>query len=142
MRIVNYGLYLLSAGCLACLMGMLGVIPLQGCGEDDANQQLIGGECGTVEQCDDKDDDTPALECLTEFKGGYCGRKDCTKNQDCPEGSVCVQLETETYCFLVCKEKADCNQNREEINESNCSSSIDPVEGGEAKVCVPPSSGV
>ena len=47
--------------------------------------------------------------------------------------------ETVNYCFLVCTTKDQCNQNRTVDNESNCSSNINPVEGGEDKVCVPPS---
>jgi hypothetical protein len=119
-----------------CVFALLGFC---GCGEEDANDQLIGGECATAEDCDDNDDDTPPLECVTAFKGGYCGRAGCTSNADCPEKSICVTHEQVNYCFLVCTSKSQCNQNRTVDNESNCSSNIDPVEGGEDKVCVPPS---
>jgi hypothetical protein len=123
---------------LACF-GVFALLGLGGCGEGDANDQLIGGECATAEDCDDGDDDTPALECITVFKGGYCGRQGCSSNADCPEKSICVTHETVNYCFLVCTTKSQCNQNRTVENESNCSSNINPVEGGEDKVCVPPS---
>ena len=35
-----------------------------GCGHKNADDQLIGAECLTAEDCDDGDDDTPALDCL------------------------------------------------------------------------------
>jgi len=120
---------------LVAILGMLFV----GCGEDDANDQLIGGECATAADCDDGNDDTPALDCILDFKGGYCGRAGCQNSTDCPEGSLCADLEGSFYCFLACTDKAQCNQNRTADNESNCSSSVDPVEGGEQKLCIPPS---
>lgn len=113
------------------------------CGDDDnANDRMIGAQCLTATDCDDHNDDTAPLECLTEFSGGYCGDASCIASTDCPDGSVCVGLDGSTYCFLVCNEKADCNQNRDLENEANCSSNVDPVEGGNIKVCVPPSSGI
>jgi hypothetical protein len=120
------------------LLTVLGLLFL-GCGEDDANEQKIGGECVTADDCDDGDDDTPALDCILDFKGGYCGRANCQTSEDCPEGSSCADLEGSFYCFLHCTDKAQCNQNRSVENESNCSSSVDPVEGGELKLCIPPS---
>ena len=109
------------------------------CGEETANEQLIGGECASVADCDDQNDDTPTLECLQGFKGGYCGRAGCSTDADCPEGSLCADLDGTTYCFLVCTDKIQCNENRTVDNESNCSSSVDPVAGGEEKLCIPPS---
>jgi hypothetical protein len=114
---------------------------LSACGEESANEQLIGGQCASATDCDDSNDDTPPLECLTEFKGGYCGRRDCVQDSDCPDGSLCAQLEAVNYCFLVCTVKEQCNQNRLVDNEANCSSSVDPVGGGEQKLCIPPSAG-
>ena len=76
---------------LVCAFTLLG---FGGCGEEDANEQLIGGECATAEDCDDNNDDTPALDCITAFKGGYCGREGCASNADCPEKSICVTHET------------------------------------------------
>jgi hypothetical protein len=116
---------------------------MAGCDRDtnEANDQLIGGQCATAEDCDDGDDETPPLECILDFKGGYCGREGCAHDVDCPEGSICVDYEGSTYCFLVCLYKTECNTNRSYENESNCSSNVDPVDGGTDKVCVPPSSG-
>ncbi len=120
---------------------MVWMMPLalcMSCGENDANEQLIGGECAVVDDCDDGDDDTPALECLTNFKGGYCGRAACVASEDCPDGSLCAVLEGANYCFLVCTDKVQCNKNRGVENESNCSANISSVEGGEEKLCIPP----
>lgn len=108
---------------------------------NEANAQLIGGQCATLTDCDDGNDETPPLDCILDFKGGYCGREGCTHDIDCPEGSICVSYEGSTYCFLVCLYKEECNYNRSYENESNCSSNVDPVDGGNDKVCVPPSSG-
>jgi hypothetical protein len=81
-----------------------------------------------------------AQQCLTEFKGGYCGLKGCTTSADCPAGSGCVSYNGATYCFRRCKEKAECNLNRSIDVESNCSSNIDFVEGKASdKPCIPPS---
>jgi hypothetical protein len=43
------------------------------------------------------------------------------------------------YCFRACVDKAECNANRGPEVESNCSSNITRVDGGETKACVPPS---
>ena len=106
-----------------------------GCG-DDANDERIGAECTTTESCENEE-----LTCLTAFAGGYCGASACTANADCPEGSICVAQGGTNYCFLICDDKEDCNENRSVENESNCSSNITRVEGGSEKACVPPSSG-
>ncbi|MBW1809222.1 MAG: hypothetical protein JRJ19_10040 [Deltaproteobacteria bacterium] len=122
---------------LLVLSGVMAV--LVNCGSsNEANQQKIGAECTKLEDCDDDNPETEALECILDFKGGYCGRKDCVASTDCPEGSLCADYEAGLYCFLVCTDKVQCNQNRTLDNESNCSSNIDPVEGGEDKLCIPP----
>lgn len=124
----------LSGMITFCLLGAVG------CGDNgsEADKQLIGAECTKVEDCDDGDPVTPELECILDFKGGYCGRKGCTASSQCPEGSLCANYEAGDYCFLVCIDKVECNRNRTLENESNCSSNIDPVEGGEEKLCIPP----
>lgn len=126
-----------TLGIFVCICALA----TSGCGDDgsEADQQLIGAECTKEEECDDRNSDTPQLNCILDFKGGYCGRKGCTASSGCPEGSLCANFEAGKYCFLVCVDKAQCNRNRTPENESNCSSSIDPVEGGEAKLCIPPS---
>jgi hypothetical protein len=122
-----------------CMVLAVSLIAGTACGGDDANDQLIGAVCAVANDCDDDNDDTDPLECITTFKGGYCGKTGCAASSDCPEGSLCVTYEQANYCFLVCTDKSQCNQNRPVESESNCSSNVDPIEGGEEKVCVPPS---
>lgn len=131
---------------LSVLILMAAVFALSACGDDDTDGTIadllyIGGICDNDAQCDDEDDATPELECLTEFTGGYCGMKDCESSDDCPPGSLCADLEGEFYCFLACTDKAECNTNRTAETASNCSANIDPVEGGGEKLCIPPSAG-
>jgi hypothetical protein len=103
-----------------------------------ADQFKIGGECtanGTdAGTCENQD-----LTCLTEFAGGYCGAKGCLADADCPQGSICVTSNSVNYCFRVCLDKPECNLNRTVTNESNCSSNIERVDGGNTKACIPPS---
>ena len=130
-----------SVFCLA--VALMLVVGLVGCDDDDgsaADRLYVGGVCQSDDECNDEEDDTPELDCLDEFKGGYCGLADCEASDECPEGSLCADLDGDTYCFLVCVEKIDCNLNRPIEDElSNCSSNIDPVEGGTEKLCIPPS---
>ena len=108
---------------------------LIGCGGDDADDLGIGAECGVDDDCDVEG----GQSCLG-FKGGYCGLEGCLANEDCPENSGCVaHTDGINYCFRLCDDKADCNENRSVENEANCSSSVDFVEPTAAKACVPPS---
>jgi hypothetical protein len=101
-----------------------------------ANQVGVGAACIANADCT-----TEGQICLTDFKGGYCGEKGCTKHADCPDGSLCVTEGTANYCFLTCDSKDTCNANRTADNEANCSSSVTYVEDAPAgsKSCVPPS---
>ena len=78
---------------------------------------------------------------MTQFRGGYCGKVGCTDNLDCPEASACMAHDDgKNYCFRVCKDKVECNENRSVELESNCSSNITFVDKEiEGKACVPPS---
>lgn len=112
------------------------------CGDDDdANDRMIGAECSVLADCDDDDDETPPLDCILEFAGGYCGDASCIASTDCPDGSACVDYEGTNFCFLTCNDKADCNTHRSTANEANCSSNYPPIDVT-AKVCIPPSSGL
>jgi hypothetical protein len=125
---------------------------LMGCDDDDSETEAdlagVGAACTTDDQCQQPEDDAgPVQECLTEFTGGYCGVKDCASNEDCPEGSVCVDHDGTEYCFRICNDKPECNANRDEDVESNCVGGgsvdyVDPTTPKETKACVPPSSGV
>jgi hypothetical protein len=118
------------------LAGLL-ILVLGSCGSD-ADDIGVGAECTKNNDCNQDTD--PPLKCLTGFKGGYCGLSGCTGNDECPEDSLCVTHEDSTnYCFRSCKDKAECNENRDVESESNCSSNITRVDDGETKACVPPS---
>jgi len=139
-----------SRGGALLSLGLLAAVQLTaGCGDDDgataADRVGIAAECTSDEQCPEarRGDETIALTCMREFRGGYCGIADCQQNDDCPDGSRCVAHDDgSNYCFRVCAEKVECNRNRTPANEANCSSNIDFVEAAQSiKACVPPSSG-
>lgn len=118
----------------------LSLVVLLGCGDDGVEADVLGvaAECTVPEDCDQDTNQT----CLLDFKGGYCGIEDCTEDADCPEASACVAHDNGTsYCFRICVDKAECNQNRSVDNEANCSSNITFVEQQREsiKACVPPS---
>ena len=122
-----------------------------GCSGDEgteADRIGVGAEC-TADPGADPPSTCPVVEmdiqldCLTQFKGGYCGLEDCAGDADCPEGSACVaHTDGNNYCFRICQDKPECNRNRTPENESNCSANIDFVDDPQnRKACVPPSSG-
>ena len=117
---------------LACCLSL---ILISGCG-DDADDFGVGAQCSATSDCAD------GQQCLTQFKGGYCGLTGCKANTDCPDNSACIaHTDGKDYCFRVCTDKVQCNTNRTKDTESNCSSKVTFVSGKkESKVCVPPSS--
>ena len=133
------------------VIGVTVLAAVAGCGGDDsteADRIGVGAEC-TVNPGGDPPSTCPVVEmdiqldCLTQFKGGYCGLEGCSGDVDCPDGSACVTHDDgKNYCFRVCTDKPECNRNRSAENESNCSANITFVEEPqERKACVPPSSG-
>ena len=132
-------------GKIQCSCVWLAVLaPIIGCGDGttEADRVGVGAECSSTAEC-------PApmevqLECLTQFKGGYCGLEGCQGDVDCPEGSACVtHSDGKNYCFRECLDKPDCNLNRSVENESNCVGSIAFVDPrNDRKACEPPSSGL
>jgi len=116
-----------------------------GCGDGstEADRIGVGAQCTASGECESPDE-AFELECLTQFKGGYCGLEGCDGDDKCPEGSACVTHDDGVnYCFRVCVNKyPDCNFNRDPENEANCNGSgtVDFVDDPkERKVCVPPS---
>ena len=104
------------------------------CGGIEADELGVGAECSAADDC------LEGQECLTQFKGGYCGVADCEVDVDCPEGSACVAHDDgNNYCFRICTDKSECNVNRGPDVESNCSANVDFTDGGGGKACVPPS---
>lgn len=118
----------LSAGC--------------GDGSTEADRVGVGAQCTASAECPTEME--IQLECLTQFKGGYCGLEGCMGDVDCPEGSACVtHSDGENYCFRECRDKPDCNRNRSLENESNCVGSIVFVDDrNDRKACEPPSAGL
>lgn len=112
------------------------------CGNDPppyygTQADLIGVGAACKSDADCFHTEAGVQNCLTEFKGGYCGLKGCTKSTECPAGSGCANYNGASYCFRECAEKTDCNLNRTPDIESNCSSNVDFVDKS-GKVCVPP----
>lgn len=113
-------------------------LALTSCGDDEveADKVGVGAACATAADCK-----VEGQICLSQFKGGYCGVANCTTAASCPDGSACVaHTDGSNYCFRACLDKAECNANRPEGSEANCSSSIEFVNGEkDIKACVPPS---
>lgn len=114
---------------------LIAPLALGACGDDGTEADRLG----IAAQCTKKEDCKDNLECLTSFKGGYCGLANCTKDADCPQGSACVDQNGSTFCFRICLDKAECNANRAVDFEANCSSNVTFVEATKVKACVPPS---
>lgn len=116
-----------------------------GGGGTEADRLGVAAECAATTDCSEVaiDGETVQLECLPQFKGGYCAIEGCTSATDCPEGSTCVAHEDgRNYCFRICSDKAECNRNRSVDAEANCSSSFDfadPKDDDGSKACIPPS---
>ena len=125
------------------VLALVGVGLVTACGDDDepglspAQLHGVGAACSSESECVVGDEQ---LACLP-FKGGYCGLQGCNADDECPAGSACVAHEDgERYCFLVCREKPECNYTRPADIESNCASNITFVDGTKGrKACVPPS---
>jgi len=111
---------------------------------NEADQVGVAAQCQVDADCEhdtdtDTDGDPFVLECLTNFKGGYCGVTDCTSHDDCPLGSACVMHDDgSNYCFRLCVDKAECNLHRDADQEANCSANITYVGDEVGKACVPP----
>jgi hypothetical protein len=124
---------------LVCALGLA----WSGCGGGtEADRIGVAAECANHGDCLFE----IQLECLTDFKGGYCGLEGCVDNLDCPEASACVaHTDGVNYCFRLCDHKSECNRNRSLENEANCSSNVSFTDEATIDVrwgrraCVPPS---
>ena len=98
----------------------------------------VGRECTSGAECPVEME--IRLECLVQFKGGYCGLEGCKGDADCPEGSACVSYDDgKNYCFRLCQDKPECNRDRSAENESNCTGSVTFVDSrNDRKACEPP----
>jgi hypothetical protein len=148
-------LAILATGFSGAAIALFFVLTAPSCGSGlcngaegtDANSIGVGASCSNDDSCKNAAskclDSSPGttLNCLGNFKGGYCGRNNCTGNKDCPTGSACVaHTDGGKYCFLTCSDKSQCNTNRSKDVEANCSSNVTFVDGNTStKACVPPS---
>ena len=121
-----------------------------GSGEDgtEADQIGVASSCDETEDCptfgrdleDDGGSEEVQLECLQNFRGGYCGIEGCMSDEDCPSGARCVaHTDGMNYCFRVCSSKGECNLNRGPDDAANCSANVVFVGPEQGKACVPPS---
>ncbi len=110
---------------------------------NEADQVGVAAQCVDAADCQppsDSDGPEYMLECLDDFRGGYCGAIDCDAHAECPEGSGCVAHDDgQNYCFRLCVDKPECNVNRDIDVEANCSANIVFVGDDLGKACVPPS---
>jgi len=122
---------------------------LLGCSGDGgtaADRLGVAAECAATEDCQEVTiaGEPVQLDCLPQFKGGYCAIEGCATAADCPDGSTCVAHDNgKNYCFRECSDKAECNANRSADDEANCSSSFEYArpadESSGKKACIPPS---
>ncbi len=124
--------YLISSAVLAVSFLFAGC-------NSDADTYGVGAQCQTDDDC--YQEEPWAQQCLTSFKGGYCGLTGCTTDADCPDASICVAHDDGVnYCFRSCVDKSECNENRDVDVESNCSANITTLDNPDnLKACVPPS---
>lgn len=98
----------------------------------------VPGDCGHGATCNQ---DTPCageLDCLDEFAGGYCGKRDCKLNLDCPQDSLCVLDGDTGFCFKSCELDSECSFCRGSQFAATCSDNVEfAEEGTQASVCVP-----
>jgi hypothetical protein len=131
-----------SRNGLAFLTGLIVLGNIMACSDDNsgltpAQRHGVGAACAKDADCFVGD---TALKCLS-FKGGYCGLEGCQADAGCPPGSGCVAHDDgNTYCFLLCASKPECNYTRPLETQSNCASNVNFVDRQKTnKACVPPS---
>jgi len=108
-------------------------------GGGDLNRKIcVPGACDVGADCND-DADCNGLECIAGFPGGYCTRRDCVSNDDCPANSLCVSSDDgNNYCYKSCASASDCSFCRHDGLAANCSDAVTFAEDGTTgSVCVP-----
>ena len=84
---------------------------LTACGSSDgggtpADRLGVAAECSREADCatyNAADGGEVQLQCLSGFKGGYCGIEGCDSTADCPLGAICVtHSDSKNYCFRNC----------------------------------------
>jgi hypothetical protein len=110
-------------------------------GGGDPRKICVPGACGVGAGCADGTDCAAGLECVTEFRGGYCTKRNCSVNADCPKDSLCVSHSNgKNYCYPICTAEFNCSFCRHPDFVASCRDDVDfAVAGTTGKVCVPPS---
>jgi hypothetical protein len=117
----------------------------QGGGQQGGQQgggQQGGGGAAIGESCENADECLAGGECLTtvdlvifqlNFPGGYCTKRPCSSDNDCPSGSGCQT--TTMSCIQICTRNSECRSNE------GYQCAAPPIGGGTAggdvKYCLP-----
>ncbi|MEJ7730099.1 MAG: hypothetical protein WKG00_12870 [Polyangiaceae bacterium] len=108
-------------------------------GGSENRKVCVPGDCGVGAVCDGDAACASGLVCLTTFTGGYCGKKDCALDTDCPADSRCVEDGGATYCYRTCAGDTDCSFCRGSDVFAACRDDVAFAEAGTpGSVCVPP----
>jgi hypothetical protein len=109
-------------------------------GGGDPHKICVPGDCGVGASCAADADCDTGLVCLTGFRGGYCGLRDCSTNEPCPAGSFCVEHSNgSNYCMVSCAAESDCSFCRRS-DTTECVDNADFVDAltpAGTRVCMP-----
>jgi hypothetical protein len=109
-------------------------------GGGSGNRKIcVPGDCGIGADCGDANDCSSDLECLSAFRGGYCGLSGCLVNDDCPDDALCVVASNgENHCYKPCSTASDCSFCRRDGLLGACTADVSFAEDGTTgSVCVP-----
>jgi hypothetical protein len=109
-------------------------------GGGSGNRKIcVPGACAEGEACKLDADCDAGLVCNTNFKGGYCAKKDCTTNAECGPNARCTKVGGANYCLRNCVDAWDCSFCRPRDLPATCSDAVEYAEAGTTgSVCVPP----
>ncbi|MEN9580711.1 MAG: hypothetical protein RJA70_3720 [Pseudomonadota bacterium] len=98
----------------------------------------VPGDCSHGATCDKATPCSGDLDCLDEFAGGYCGKRDCKLNADCPGDTLCVLDGDMGFCFKTCGVDSECSFCRAGEVAASCDDGVKFAEKGtQGSVCVP-----
>lgn len=106
-------------------------------GGSENRKVCMPADCGVGAACG-SDDDCGDLSCVRGASSGYCSRRDCVVNADCPGDSLCVTAGGSSYCYKSCSAASDCSLCRFDGISPACSDDVVfAEEGTTGTVCVP-----
>lgn len=109
-------------------------------GGSENRKVCVPGDCDIGAACGEELPCPGDLDCLDDFDGGYCGRRDCAGDGDCPDDARCVTIDDVNICVKTCGTDGDCGLCRGEDVAAACTDEVEFVEGTAEGVCVPPAS--